>query len=322
MSTFFKSLIPFLLSSPVLGVPQPFNQERAATATTNACNAQTSISSMKSISSSARASPATQSGSSTRSSAAPTSSSTQPFKAGCLWNVPGVGSFTEMSNFKFEGTALPAGLQTNVYPVNDNAPFTHSFTASNAYVDDSFLNLRVLGKQTQSPIKCGEVQTTFKDIQYASVRTLAIFSDVPGTCAGIFFYKNDTQEIDIEYLSDPSSLSNSGANAPIPLLYTNQATVAGGIATHSIGPPPLDVTTLHEYRIDWVSGSTSFYLDGVFQKSFTENVPTQPGAWIFNHWTNGDQGFSVGPPQADSIFKIQNIVMYYNRTSTVGTCGR
>ncbi len=122
-----------------------------------------------------------------------------------------------MSKFSFESTALPSGLKPNSYTVNDGAPFTHSFTSSNTYLNDSFLNLRVPGRQTRSPIKCGEVQTAFSDILYASVRTRAIFSDVPGTCAGMFFYKNDTQEIDIEYLCDASSLSNSGADTPPPL---------------------------------------------------------------------------------------------------------
>lgn len=253
----------------------------------------------------------------------PASPKDNPTKSGCLWDVPGVGSFTEMSNFYFEGPSLPAGLQVNAYPLQKQAPFQHSFTSANVYIDDSFLNLKVPGGQTQSPIECGEVQTTFGDILYASVRTHAIFTNVPGTCTGIFFYKDDTQEIDIEYLSDPSSLSND-PNKPwsIPIQYTNQAVVPGTKPTYSYGPPPWDVTAVHEYRIDWVPGRTLFYLDGVLQKEYTTNVPTQPGFWIWNHWTNGDQGWSVGPPQEDAIFKILNIEMYYNRTSTAGQCGQ
>ncbi len=79
---------------------------------------------------------------------------------------------------------------------------------------------------------------------------------------------------------------------------------------------------LHEDRVDWVPGRTSVYLDGVFQKSFSDNVATKAGPWIWTHWTNGDQGWPVGLPQADCIFKIQNIVMYFNRTTTAGTCDR
>lgn len=227
-----------------------------------------------------------------------------------------------MAEFHFTSSTLPAGLQANVHTVGINAPYNRTFTTSNVYVENGFLNLRVPGGQTQSPIECGEVQTTFTDILHASVRTRAIFSKVPGTCAGIFFYKNDNQETDIEYLSDPKSLSNNGAGAPIPLQYTNQAIVAGQDATNSSGPAGDDVTsTIHEYRLDWVPGRTSFYLDGVLQKSFTTNVPDQAGPWLWNHWTNGDRGWSAGPPASESVFRIRDIVMYYNRAGTEGQVG-
>ncbi|ERF69253.1 hypothetical protein EPUS_09070 [Endocarpon pusillum Z07020] len=271
---------------------------------------------------SSHAHPTTHHSSNTSSSAAPVAKSADPSKQGCHWLVPGVGYFTHRSKFTFDGTTLPAGLKANVHTVGGNAPFNRCFTTSNVYIDNGFLILRVPGGQTESPIECGEVQTTFTDILHASVRTRAIFSEVPGTCTGMFLYKNDNQETDIEYLSDPKSLSNNGVGAPIPLHYTNQASMAGKDATYSTGPGYDDITTtIHEYRLDWVPGRTSFYLDGVLQKSFTTNVPTQAGPWLWNHWTNGDEGWSVGPPAVDSLFRIRDIVMYYNRTSIEGTVG-
>jgi Glycosyl hydrolases family 16 len=322
MSTIIRRLIPFLLTITALGAPPAFNQGNAASSTGNAWSAQSSISRAEISTSTSKATPTTFPVSSTRAIIAPVAASSVPSKSGCLWNVPDVGSFTEVATYNFTGKSLPSGLKVNSYSVNDGGPFTHSFTSSNVWIDDSFLNLRVPGRQTRSPLKCGEVQTVVGDIRYASVRTLAILSDVPGTCAGMFFYKDDTQEIDIEYLSDPSSLSNDGADFPPPLQYTNQAIIAKGTPTYAKGPAPDDVTTLHEYRIDWIPGRTSFFLDGVLQKSFTDNIPSKAGQWIWNHWTNGDQGFSAGPPEIDSVFKIQSIVMYYNRTSTTSACAK
>lgn len=194
MSDLIKILIPVLFSGAVLGVPQPINQGRAASNTMTACNVPT------------------------------TTSSSVHTASEYLWTVPGVRGFTERSNFKFEGSSVPPGLQVNSYTVAENAPFTHAFITSKAYVFDSFLSLRVPGQQTQSPIKCGEVQTTFKDILYANVLTLALFSSVLGTCVGTFFYKDDTQEIDIEYFSDPTSFSKAAqallyrCNIPTKLL--------------------------------------------------------------------------------------------------------
>lgn len=141
---------------------------------------------------------------------------------------------------------------------------------------------------------------------------------------GMFFYLDDTQECDIEYLTDPNSQANniyakSSDGAPIPLWYSNQALRTTVKATNGVGPAPWDVTAVHEYRIDWTKNFTAFYLDGVLQKKYTTNVPTKPGSWIWNNWANGDPSWSVGPPTQDNIMKIQNITMYYN-TSKDTTC--
>lgn len=111
----------------------------------------------------------------------------------------------------------------------------------------------------------------------------------------MFFYLDDTQEIDIEYLTDRNSTSNiigpsSSDASPIPLWYSNQAIKSGQKATQATGPPPSDVASIHEYRIDWVEDYTAFYVDGKLQKKYTTNVPTKAGSWIWNNWANGDQG--------------------------------
>lgn len=108
----------------------------------------------------------------------------------------------------------------------------------------------------------------------------------------MFFYHNDTQEIDIEYLTDPKSLSNNGPRRPIPLWYTNQAVdPAEEVRTSATGTAPKDCTNVaHEYRIDWTDGFTAFYLDGVLQTKYTANVPSIPGPWVWNNWANGNKG--------------------------------
>ena len=96
----------------------------------------------------------------------------------------------------------------------------------------------------------------------------------------MFFYKSDTQEMDIEFLSDPKSASNPGDGSR-PMLYTNHGTTK----THANSPSLSDATSVaHEYRIDWTPGKTRYYLDGVLQKTFTTNVPTVAGTWIWNNW--------------------------------------
>ena len=108
----------------------------------------------------------------------------------------------------------------------------------------------------------------------------------------MFFYKNDTQETDIEYLTDPSSQSNKGPDMPIPIWYTNQAVNPGnGKQTSQNGPAPTNCCEKsHEYRLDWTQDSTTFYINGRQQRKFTTNVPSVPGPFVWNNWANGDPG--------------------------------
>ena len=268
-------------------------------------------------------------------------------KQGCVWNVDGVGSFNNMASYTFTGNSLPTGLTASDYGVDDSVggsgiPYSHQFDPSNVAIADGALMLTVPGGQSPGNggyVQCAEVTTDINNIRYASTRVVAWFSGVEGTCqsesspssdmvshsqdqSGHFFYKSDQQEIDIEWLSDPSSQSNNGPGSPIPFWYTNQALIAGNEPTHQNIPPAISPTAgWHEYRIDWTPAHTAFYIDGVQQgNKLTTNVPTMGGTWVFNNWANGDPGWTVGPPTQDSVFRVQSITMYYNTTNKANSC--
>ena len=128
---------------------------------------------------------------------------------------------------------------------------------------------------------------------------------------GFFSYKNDNQESDIEILTGDLSLVH----------YTNQACTVGQKSTHTVGNLPVNATTtMHEYRLDWLPGKTVYYLDGIKQAELESNVPSTASSWIWNNWSNGDDGWSAGPPQQDNVLKIAKIEMWYNRTGSRGSC--
>lgn len=241
--------------------------------------------------------------------------------------IEGTGTFMNSQTFTFSGTTLPSGLIAMdgklIGDQENGAPYNHIFQADNVFVRNGYLNIMVPGAQTPASapdqaISSGEVYTAVSDILYASVRTYAIFSTVPGTCQSSFFYKNDTQETDMEFLSDPNSAGNADGTADVH--FVNQAT-NGGAVTIADTPAPADVgTTVHEYRHDWTADFTAFYIDGVQQQEFTTNVPSQAGPWYWNNWANGNDGWSAGPPAQDNVFMIQKIVMYYNTTTTATQC--
>jgi Glycosyl hydrolases family 16 len=298
------------LPKDVFVAGQPLKREvAAAAATTTVTKTVTSVSTLTRCSATSAATPRT----STSSTAAAVPSATDENGAvqrGTAWDVPGVGLFKNKKTFAFSGTSLPDGLYASDYTVQDTTyfttdqiPYNHKFEPGNVQIANGVLSLTVPGGQTPmsptknkpmgTPIRCGEIVTTECNIQYATVRTRAIFSKEPGTCHGLFLYKSETQETDIEYLTDPASAANNGDSAPIPIWYSNQATVAGNDPTHeSLNAPPGKNPTesVHEYRIDWLPSYTAFFIDGVEQTRLTENVPTEPGSWVFNNWANGDPG--------------------------------
>lgn len=127
---------------------------------------------------------------------------------------------------------------------------------------------------------------------------------------GMFFYKSDTQESDIEWLSDAASQSNQGTRK---LWFTNQDANGDGHSTYfDIDPPSNPTRTEHEYRLDWTDGLVQWFVDGVQVAQTTSDVPSQAGPWLWNNWSNGDKGWSAGPPSQDAVFKVRSIDMYYN----------
>lgn len=258
-------------------------------------------------------------------SAGPTSTSAPATTSGSCYNIPDLpGTFAHHALYTFDTPTLPAGLTiSNNPPIHDpSAPFSHRMSSANVALHPPYIHLTVPGGQTTSPIQCAEISTSISDIKYASVRTMALFSSEPGVCHGLFFYRSDTQETDIEYLTSPHSTSNPG-NGSLPLHFTNQP--ANGVHDdHSYAPceAPEDVMgTEHEYRIDWVEGLNVFYVDGREVQRFEgPNVPRDPGSWVWNNWADGGVGWSVGPPGRDAVLKIRKVEMWYNREGDAGGC--
>lgn len=73
----------------------------------------------------------------------------------------------------------------------------------------------------------------------------------------------------------------------------------------------------HEYRFDWSPGKVSFYTDGQHVQDVTEGVPNVPGRMLLNHWSNGDPGWTKGPPAKDAVMTVAYVKAYFNASSKV-----
>jgi hypothetical protein len=118
-------------------------------------------------------------------------------------------------------------------------------------------------------------------------------------------YMNDTQETDIEIRTgDPTHIH-----------FTNQQTHPSiGETTYAVPAPDTMTSAFHEYRYDWLSTGTNFYIDGVFIMTINRNVPSTAGRLMWNSWSNG-WAWTFGPPAQENILLIRSVEAYFNRTS-------
>ncbi len=117
-------------------------------------------------------------------------------KVGNIWKVSGVGNFDNRAVYDFSQGEFPDGLIKSDYTISqrqednsDRIPYNPQYKPANVQVVDGFLTLTVPGRQKPTKrsgyrVSCAEITTAEQNILYASVRTNAILSSVPGTCAG------------------------------------------------------------------------------------------------------------------------------------------
>ena len=234
--------------------------------------------------------------------------------SGCPWIIPSAGTFTHSLIVDFTKlSAFPStGLKMSTVNIAaGSSPYSQQYVPANVAVADGSLQLKVPGNQASSPIQGAQIVASDQDILYGSVRTTAQASSVAGTVHGFFYYGSDTNEADIELLT---------VNLATGPHYTNQPHIPGSPSSTTSKALSFDATSgFHEYRLDWLPGRTIFYVDGVQQGQLESNVPSTPGAWVWNNWSNGG-AWGHGPPPADNVLKISKIEMYYNRTSNAGSC--
>ncbi|KAJ7842356.1 hypothetical protein B0H14DRAFT_2586370 [Mycena olivaceomarginata] len=158
------------------------------------------------------------------------------------------------------------------------------------------------------------------DILYGSFRMRARVPSVPGVVFGFFTYINDTQEQDIEfYLPIPITISIQGQWIKWELLWM----VLKFLGVQNVVVQRADFTRFGIHRFDWLPGATTYSYEGINAAGetitsstlVTKNVPTLPSEFVLNIWSNGDPGFSKGPPNADAIATVQYTHLYFNSSS-------
>ncbi|KAF7364796.1 Concanavalin a-like lectin glucanase [Mycena venus] len=195
------------------------------------------------------------------------------------------------------------------------------YVTANVFQHQDALGLKASAYDNSGSVKSAEIFTERSDILYGSFRMQAQVPSVPGVVFGFFTYISDTQEQDIEFLS-------SDVDYYQHVYYTNQPgqLPGGGVDTNaakSVVVPGADFTRFGVHRFDWLPAATTYSYAGTSDSgatitsstTITKNVPTTPSEFVLNVWSNGDAGFSKGPPTEDAIATVQFVHLYFNSTS-------
>ncbi|KAM0419604.1 hypothetical protein ACHAPD_003167 [Fusarium lateritium] len=179
------------------------------------------------------------------------------------------------------------------------------------------VELRVSSTISNDTIPGSEIDTKRLDLHWGSFRAGMKLTDVKGTCAAFFWYFNNTQEIDIEFLS--REFDYERGIYPANLVVQSKASMEAGYDASKTGNfkrvnLDFDPTeNFHEYRFDYVPSHVLFYADNkLLAQMEGGDMPSSGGHLILQHWSNGNPLWSGGPPTKDAIVTVSYVKAYFN----------
>ncbi|ENH73069.1 hypothetical protein FOC1_g10008564 [Fusarium oxysporum f. sp. cubense race 1] len=147
------------------------------------------------------------------------------------------------------------------------------------------------------------------------------FSQLHKISEGHDWYFNDTQEIDIEFLSQ--EFDHDNGIYPINLVVQSKKSLEAGYDASKTGSfkrvrldfDPTDA--FHEYRFDYLPGQVLFYADGkLLARMKGGDMPSSGGHLILQHWSNGNPLWSGGPPKEDATVTVSFVKAYFNSSNS------
>jgi hypothetical protein len=201
------------------------------------------------------------------------------------------------------------GIQNWSKPATDDFPTPMNNSLANIYLlqenNVSFLTLRTSKEETYQT--AGEIENQQKNLMHVSMRMYGRVRGDKGAVAGFFTFVDDSNESDIEILTDDPTDQ---------IRYTNQPSVdneGNEIAAASVGPTDLPSwENWQTHRIDWLPKKSYWYLNSKQVAANSYSVPRKPSFLVLNMWSDGGE-WSGNMSQGDSAeFQIQWIEMTFN----------
>ncbi|KXT01906.1 hypothetical protein AC579_1612 [Pseudocercospora musae] len=222
-----------------------------------------------------------------------------------------VVNFTSATNQQLEGLFILASYDVS----QPDVPYIRNYSADQLHYSSAGLDLTVSPSPDGENVPCAQIITKETSFFYGSYRTRVLVGDEPGTVAAFYSYKNDSSEIDIEYLSawtQPTLLYTVKPQIYSPTGNPDNSTYQQGQWT---GPVDKFREDFHEWSWTWLPDIVHFGIDSNYSRNITTNVPQAPGRIALNHWSNGDPNYSLGPPTQNTTFTVSFLQAIYNDTS-------
>lgn len=175
---------------------------------------------------------------------------------------------------------------------DDNNPFT-------------WLTLRT--SRLEDFQSAGEIENMQKNLKHVSMRMYGRVTGAKGAVAGFFTFFDDTNESDIEILTDDPTDTIRYTNQPALDKEGNEVAKAS-VAAKQLAP--WDEWQMH--RIDWLPKNSYWYLNNKQVAANDYSVPRKPSWLTINMWSDGGE-WSGNMTEGDSAeFQIQWIEMTFN----------
>lgn len=194
-------------------------------------------------------------------------------------------------------------------PATDDFPTPMNNSMANIYLgqedDVSFLTLRTSRQEDYQT--AGEMENQQKNLMHVSMRMYGRVRGDKGAVAGFFTFIDDTNESDIEILTDDPTDQ---------IRYTNQPSVdkeGNEIAAASVGPTNLPSwENWQTHRIDWLPKNSYWYLNDQQVAANTYSVPRKSSFMVLNMWSDGGEWSGKMDVDGSAEFQVQWIEMTFN----------
>lgn len=208
---------------------------------------------------------------------------------------------------------------------NPNIRLNAKYDAKNVHVRGGELHLIQKAysdedRQAFRATSVAGVQSREVDILHGTFRAVMKVSGATGgSCASFFWYHDDKSEIDIEAVTQGTSLVNNTIN------YTTQPSLDsdGKPITNATLSVPIstergtDISIFHEYRFDCDSeDGVEYYLDSRLVHSDTHSMPKIGGNLQLKLWADGNKWWSGIPSKTDVILSVKSVKAFFNTTSS------